>query len=126
VTAVHIKTSTAEEVGDALSNPSTKAIAYFGHADAPKIEGQDAAQLRDNIFRSALEKYRALGLEEPEAREKARERADKPNLDYAYMFSCHSLDNTSLADYLLRSGGTYWGEKGRLFGLWWLEKYVRP
>lgn len=116
-----------DEVFEALSYPSTKAIAYFGHAGVPSIEGSPAQDLRDNILYGILsKKYRALGLQRNEAQNKAKERTDQPNLDYAYIHTCHSLDDTSLANYLLRSNGTYWGERGILTSTCPLEKYVKP
>ena len=110
-----------------LSRPSTKAIAYFGHAIEPSIEHSPPIIIQNAIGLKFRKNY---GAKYPDLKEeiknKATERAAHPDLDYAYMFTCHSLDNTSLRDYLLHSGGTYWGDKGKLYGLWWLQKSVKP
>ena len=126
------KTSTVyvddiHDVARYLSGPSTKAIAYFGHATKPSIEHSPPGDIQNNI----LQKFRVnYGAKYPDLKEeiknKAKERAAHPDLDYAYMFTCHSLDDTSLRDYLLHSGGTYWGDKGKLYGLWGLQKSVKP
>jgi hypothetical protein len=47
-------------------------------------------------------------------------------LDYAYIHTCHSLDDTSLADALVKSGGTFWGKDGVLYATGSMTKYVKP
>ena len=54
------------------------------------------------------------------------DRVAHPNLEYAFMFSCYSLDNMTMRDYLLESGGTYWGYKGPLPGSATLTKTKKP
>lgn len=126
------KTSTVyvDDISDVavyLSRLSTKAIAYFGHATEPSIEHSPPGDIQNNILQQFRKNY---GAKYPDLKEeiknKATERASHPDLDYAYMFTCHSLDDTSLRDYLLHSGGTYWGDNGKLYGLWWLQKSVKP
>jgi len=126
------KTSTVyvddiHDVARYLSRPSTKAIAYFGHATKPSIEHSPPGDIQNNILQQFRVNY---GAKYPDLKEeiknKAKERAAHPDLDYAYMFTCHSLDDTSLRDYLLHSGGTYWGDKGKLYGLWGLQESDKP
>jgi hypothetical protein len=125
----------SDDVSQTLSNPSTKAIAYFGHAIEPSIAHADAAVIKRSIRTTLQGRYIGLGLNETEAIKKAEERSVHPNLDYAYMHTCYSLGgyslfdtqlDTSLADYLLHSNGVYWGERGILTSTCSLEKYVKP
>jgi hypothetical protein len=114
------------DVIDKLSNPSTKAIAYFAHGAFPSLEGLRAWDIRDEIETDLISKYGNLGMSNAEVRQRAGERSLHPNLDYAYIHTCHSLDDETLANYLLRPGGTYWGKKGLLFaGLQELDEYVK-
>lgn len=126
---ITVKVNNANDVVDKLSNPSTKAIAYFGHAHAkigPTIEGADATCIKNKIYHTLYMKYRDFGINDDDAYRRARERSAHPNLDYAYIHTCHSLSDTSLANYLLRSGGKYWGDEGYLSGVGWLDEYVKP
>jgi hypothetical protein len=109
-----------------LSNPSTKAIAYFGHGDFPSLEGYGAMDIKNEMLKLLNYKYFNLGMSNAEVRQRAGERSLHPNLDYAYIHTCHSLDDKTLANYLLRSGGTYWGMEGLLISGEGLDEYVRP
>jgi hypothetical protein len=111
---------------ETMANPSTKAIAYFGHAIEPAICDSDAIGVQNSLFMTLKSKYMTSGLKDEDAIRLARARSDMPNLAYAYMFTCHSFDNMSLANYLLRSGGIYWGETGILTGTLPLSKYIKP
>ena len=122
---ISVEVNDLDDVVDKLSNPSTKAIAYFGHAAEPSIEYSDAAGIKNSIYLTLYKKYQGSGINHIEADQRAHERCEHPNLDYAYIHTCNSLDDTSLADYLLRPGGTYWGEKGTLYAVEWLNEYVK-
>ena len=125
---ITVRVNNLHDVVDKLSNPSTKAVAYFGHAIEPSIEYSDATGIRNLMYQTLYTKYQypASGINDEEARRRASERSARPNLDYAYIHTCSSLNDTSLADYLLHSGGTYWGEKDKLYAVEWLDKYVKP
>ena len=105
-----------------LTRPSTKAIAYAGHSvDIPTIEqvrsdNIPSAFIYSNnkadsfVFRCRYEVYAARWLDlQDKIKGIANDKKDHPNLDYAFMFTCYSLANDSLLNYLLRDGGTYWG-----------------
>ena len=65
-------------------------------------------------------------MDPKKAWEKGKEYSRQLNLDTAYIGTCYSLQDKSLAHWLLKSGGIYWGERGLLFYLNELEKYPRP
>jgi hypothetical protein len=125
---ITVRVNNLDDVVDKLSNPSTKAIAYFGHAIEPSIEYSDATGIGNLMYQTlySMYQYPASGINDEEARRRASERSARPNLDYAYIHTCSSLDDPSLADYLLHSGGTYWGEKDKLYAVEWLDEYVKP
>lgn len=101
---------------NALQNPSTKAIGYFGHSAVPELGGTTAARWRVTLHTCLLERYKyqqCMDVEEAES--KAKEDANQINLDCAYLWTCHSLDDTSLPDWLLHNGGVVWGTRGDLY-----------
>ncbi len=129
------------DVAKYLSRPSTKAIAYAGHgpdAGKPGIEtvGSDAIPsmiIMSNrsagsfLYRCRYEIYADKWVDlQNRIEAAATTKANYPELDYVFMFSCYSLDNFSLRDYLLKSGGTYWGYRGKLPGNGTLLKSVKP
>ena len=119
------------DVATYLSRSSTKAIAYFGHAAYPSIEHVDANSMPDSVSPAFKKNYELFDVVKyidykEEIAEKAKERSNHPNLDYAYIHACYSLDDKSLANYLLRSGGTYWGHKGPLNPAELLTEYDKP
>ena len=129
-----------------LSRPSTKAIAYAGHGEEPggkpTIEAAEATTgnfsvkaaiastgKQDKGFLGVCQfgPYAAKWVDSKDKLEKIlADRVEHPNLDYVYMFACYSLDDMSMRDYLLRSGGTYWGYPGKLPGTGSLKKSVKP
>jgi hypothetical protein len=125
-----------KEFATRLAKPSTKAIAFFGHGGIrtynswvpygdtwiPTLGGHTANTLWRAVVHERKSEYKRLGLNEKDAGKKAMERGGNIELDYAYMFACHSLDDNSLRDFLVRKGGTYWGEPGTLYGICDLEK----
>jgi len=141
------------DIAPYLSRPSTKAIAYAGHGEEPggmpTIEVA-AATSGDQSVKTAIaemgkrnadmgekekgflgvcqfESYAAKWVDSKDKLEKIlADRVEHPNLEHVYMFSCYSLDNMTMRDYLLRSGGTYWGYKGKLPGSASLVKSVKP
>ena len=127
------------DVAKYLSRPSTKAIAYTGHsAGGPKIEETGSDMLPDMIqssnrsagsflYRCQFESYAAKWVDaQDKIKAIANEKINHPNLDYVFMFSCYSLDDYSLRDYLLKSGGTYWGHYGKLPGHSSLTEIDKP
>jgi hypothetical protein len=128
-----------KEIATRLAKPSTKAIAFFGHGGSrtydsgvpfcdtwiPTLGGHSANVLWKAVFDKRKSEYKRLGLNDKDAGEKAAERKGNIELDYAYMFACHSLDDKSLRDFLVCKGGKYWGEQGTLTGSWWLEESKR-
>ena len=134
------------QIAKYLSRPSTKAIAYAGHGEdpggTPTIEAAAATSggypvktaidtMSKNpggfLYTCQFETYAAKWVDSKDKIEKiAQAQVDHPNLEYAYIFSCYSLDDTSLRDYLLKSGGTYWGYKGKLPGDATLTKSIKP
>jgi hypothetical protein len=124
VRVVEIKSG--DELPEALGNPSTRALAYFGHARTPTLESSDADGIQRAVHGSLLRRYRQQGMNQQEATEAASQRAGAPNLDYAYIHTCHSLDDNSLRDYLVKPGGTYWGKEGLLWAFQDPVQSVRP
>lgn len=127
------------DVAKYLSRPSTKAIAYAGHGNGgPRIEQVASVNIPSMIqfsnrsagsflFRCRYEIYPVKWVDlQDKIKAVAHEKASHPELDYAFMFSCHSLDDYSLRDYLLKSGGTYWGYQGTLPGNATLTKSIKP
>ncbi len=142
----NIYVSHIDGIAKYLSRPSTKAIAYAGHGEdpggTPTIE-VSAATSGAYPIKSAIdatsknpggflyicqfETYAAKWVDSKDKIEKiAQGQIDHPNLEYAYLFSCYSLDNNSLRNYLLKSGGTFWGYKGKLPGNGTLTKSIKP
>jgi len=121
-----VQINSGDEIPEALGNPSTRALAYFGHASTPTLESSNASGIERSVHASLLRRYRAQGMSQKEASEAASKKATAPNLDYAYIHTCHSLDNNSLRDYLVKPGGTYWGKEGRLWAFQDPVKSVRP
>ncbi len=134
------------DIAPYLSRPSTKAIAYAGHGEEPggmpTIEAAAATSGGYSVKAAIAETgkgdkgflgvcqfgpYASKWVDSKDKLEKIlADRVEHPNLDYVYMFSCYSLDNMSMRDYLLRSGGTYWGYKGKLPGNGTLTKTLKP
>ncbi|MBN1857359.1 MAG: hypothetical protein JW846_10470 [Dehalococcoidia bacterium] len=134
------------EIAPYLSRPSTKALAYAGHGEdpggMPTIEAAEAttgnfsvksaiaqAGTTDKGFLGVCQfgPYAVKWVDSKDKLEKIMaDRVEHPNLEYVFMFSCYSLDNLSMRDYLLQSGGTYWGYKGKLPGSASLVKSVKP
>jgi len=134
------------DIAPYLSRPSTKAIAYAGHGEdpggKPTIEAAEATTeaysvkaaiaaegKNDKGFLGVCQfgPYAVKWVDFKDELEKIlADRVAAPNLDYVYMFSCYSLDDMSMRDYLLRSGGTYWGYPGKLPGTATLKKSVKP
>ncbi len=134
------------EIAPYLSRPSTMAFAYAGHGEdpggtptlevAPATSGTDSVKAAiamtgkwDKGFLGVCQygSYAAKWVDSKDKLEKIlADRVEHPNLDYVYMFSCYSLDDMSMRDYLLRSGGTYWGYKGKLPGSATPVKSVKP
>ncbi|MBN1246144.1 MAG: hypothetical protein JXC32_00710 [Anaerolineae bacterium] len=114
------------QVVELIAPPSTQAIAYFGHAIEPAIEDIAAGTLRNDIFTWLQKQYAARGSTPNDAFRLSDPRGKNLGLQFAYMHTCHSADNMSLRDYLVRSGGTYWGETGLLFAPQSLTRYPRP
>jgi len=126
------------EIAKYLSRPSTKALAYAGHGEEPggtPTIGVAAARpssgtilMKDQIaagsrlqggflFRCQYESYAAKWIESQDKIEEiAYNRKEHPDLDYVYNFSCYSLDDDSLMNYLVKDTGKYWGYPGKLPG----------
>lgn len=123
---VHIVTvKSGGEILDTLADkPEIKAIAYFGHGSepdagqstaTPTIEGMDAKSLRDTMQTKLAYNYNDRGMPLEQAQPKAAgELKDGFGFDYAYIHACYSYDDTSLAEMLVKKGGTFWGDKGIL------------
>ena len=133
----------ANQIAKYLARPSTEAIAFFGHGGSlvdeakgtnkPSLGGDNTANhLQTNVLNATSFNYQQLyKINAQEARKMAiQEGLLDPNwdcgLDYAYIHACHSLDDNSMRDFLVRNGGTYWGDVGILFGINPLEKRLKP
>jgi hypothetical protein len=114
-----------DELAQILAGPSSKAIAYFGHSDGPKLGGNNAARLSDHVFTLILKRYIKRGMDKAEAEKRAKAYAKQLNFDEAYIATCYSFADESLALWLLKRGGIYWGERDKLFYLNELDKYRR-
>ena len=134
--SIHV--SHFSEIAPYLSRPSTKALAYAGHGEEPgglptigvaaARPGSGTIIMKDAIaagsrqdggflFRCQSESYAAKWVESQDKLEEiAYNRKEHPDLDYVYNFSCYSLDDDSLMNYLVKKKGTYWGYPGKLPG----------
>ena len=99
----------------------------------PSLGGDNTAnQLQRSVLNATALNYQKLyKLGYMEAYDKARKEIySNPNwdcgLDYAYIHACHSLDDNSLRYFLIRHGGTYWGDEGILYGIDPLVKKTKP
>ena len=133
------KVSDVKDITDELiKNPSTKAMAYFGHgmepgpgetkySVPPTIEGQPASNLTLSGFNSAINYYMHQGMNVTEANQKAQERlsGDSFNLDYAYLNICYSMNDDSLANSFIKPQGLAWGGKGQVSALQSLTPYTK-
>jgi len=129
------------DIATYLSRPSMRAIAYFGHGEdpAPGVKAIPMIETAEAIkggysIKSALasmtnaskgykytcqyETYMSkfTGANKDKINQIANERIESPILDYAFLFACYSFEDSSLMDYLVRSGGMFWGYKGKLPG----------
>lgn len=130
------------DIATYLSRPSTKAIAYFGHGEEPEagkttsIPTMESAQattggysIKQAIaamtnqskgfrYTCQYETYvsKFTGANKDKINAIANKQIEEPELDYLFMFACYSFDDTSLMDYLVKTGGTFWGYKGKLPG----------
>lgn len=121
-----IEVKTTDDIPQALANPSTRALAYFGHARTPTLESMKASAVESAVHGTLLRRYREQGLNQAEADKLASKQAAAPNLDYAYIHTCHSLDDNSMRDYLVKPGGTFWGKQGLLWAFQDPVQSVRP
>ena len=128
---------------DRILQSNTRAIAYFGHGAGydskwnyvmgsenvkPTIEYNNARELLERAESKVIETYIDMGMSRQKAEQhsKARFLNNTFGLEYAYIHACFSLDDTSMAHALLKSGGTYWGDKGKLFPTETLYEYRKP
>lgn len=117
---------TGDEATEALGNPSTRAVAYFGHGAYPSIEHVSSDKLKNAIHTNLVTRYRKAGLTKDQANQLASERSSQLNMDYAYIHTCYSLSDTTLRDFLVKPGGTYWGKEELLSAVAGLKESVRP
>ena len=121
-----------------VKNPSTKAMAYFGHGNDPQpgettltvpptIEGQTATGMLESGVNSAVKYYMKMGLSVDEARKKADEKFKDGSfkLDYAYMNVCYGMNDQTLSNALLNPGGTSWGGAGKVNTVQTLNTYTK-
>ena len=132
-----------KQIAKYLARPSTKAMAFFGHGGSrqdenrkiykPSLGGNNTAiQLQISVLHQTALNYQKLyKIDYMKAYNKAQTDIMATanwncGLDEAYIHACHSLDDNSLRDFLLRSGGIYWGDKGILYGIFNLVEMSRP
>ena len=109
-----------------VGSPATGALAYFGHGTEPSLENSNSSGVKNAIYLDLRRAYMDKGVDADRARVLADQRCNNLNLDYVYMHTCHSLDNTTMRDYLVKPGGTYWGKEGVLWAPQGLTESVRP
>mgnify|MGYP000185719425 CR=1 FL=1 len=138
------------QIAKYLARPSTKAIAFFGHGGAmideskvplisnylskyiPSLGGENTAEkLWRSVFNATRSNYQKLyNITHQEAGKMTAQKMQASGwncgLDYAYIHACHSLDNNTMLDFLIRDGGTYWGDVGVLWGIRPLVKKTKP
>ncbi len=139
------------QIAKYLARPSTKAIAFFGHGGAmideskvplisnylskyiPSLGGENTAEkLWKSVFYATRSNYKKLyNITHQEAGKMTAQKMQASGwncgLDYAYIHACHSLDNNTMLDFLIRGdGGTYWGDVGVLWGIRPLVKKTKP
>jgi hypothetical protein len=131
-----------EQMARYLAMPSTKAIAFFGHGGSlqdetngvwkPSLGGDNTAiHLHLSVLNQTALNYQKLyKMDYMKARSKAEGELTDPKwncgLNMAYIHACHSLDDNSLMEFLVRKGDTYWGDEGILFGINDLVEKKRP
>ena len=120
-----------------LAKPSTKALAWFGHGGFPSIEsngvmgGHDRKNFINNVKQQYIDNFKKVlsvgKFKENKAEiiKAAHERSQRPEFFFVYNHSCYSLQNTSLADYLLEPGGEYYGADGSIGCLSILKPYIK-
>jgi len=120
-----------------LAKPSTRALAWFGHGGFPSIESNGVMGVRDrkNFIDNFKQQYidnfkkvlsgRKFKENKAEINKAAHEHSQKPGFFFVYNHSCYSLQNPSLADYLLEPGGTYYGADGGIRCLSILKPYIK-
>ena len=120
-----------------LAKPSTRALAWFGHGGFPSIESngvmgrRDRKNFIDNVKQQYIDNFkkvlsgRKFKENKAEIIKAAHEHSQKPGFFFVYNHSCYSLQNTSLADYLLEPGGTYYGADGGIRCLSILKPYIK-
>ncbi|MCF8084021.1 MAG: hypothetical protein K9M96_13080 [Deltaproteobacteria bacterium] len=130
------------QIAKYLARPSTKAIAFFGHGGScikedpktyiPSLGGDNIANKlqRSVMEKTALNYQKLYKMDYTKARSKAVSEIMDPNwdcgLDMAYIHACHSLNDHSLLNLLVRKRGTYWGDEGILNGVLDLDEVVKP
>ena len=117
--------STASEFEKAFTDPNIDAGGFFGHRSSPGIGDYDAKTLSSLIYNAKYKKYRNAGMDKDAAKAKADAETANFGLSYFHNHSCHSADNNSMMDLLVKKGGTYWGEEGKLWGWQRPDKYIR-
>ena len=86
----------------------------------------NASQLSGAVFEALRSQYKALGYSTQETYQMSEAKRDSLGLKYFYNHSCHSLDDTTIRDYVVGSGGTYWGSIGLLWPWNDLTKTRKP
>jgi hypothetical protein len=111
------------------AKPEIGAIAYFGHEAGlagPNIGAMNATSLKSKMNNALTYEYNERGMTLDDARAKANDKLkDGFGLDYAYIHACHSFDDNSLAETLVKKGGTFWGGVGVINPASTLPEYKR-
>jgi hypothetical protein len=105
---------------DALMDPDVSALSFFGHGYDPQAPEATSSMLfidangwSNRVFRALRQRHIDAGLSGREAAARAREdSASRTKLAILRNHSCSSFVDTSLAETLVRPGGSYFGVSG--------------
>lgn len=123
-----------KDITDTLVQGDVRAMAFFAHGGVapenesdlwkPTIEGATAEGILQNMKLSYADAYEKVGFTKERAWELGQEKEKQGsfNLDYAYVHTCHSLDDESLVKPLVKPDGKFWGYKGNLHAVYHLQE----
>ncbi len=107
-----------EVILNAMFGPEVDAVASFSHGAEPGLQGLpiDGSVLETTGADYRRKHYEKSGMATKEARKKANSE-NSLGWSFCYNHSCHGGDAgyKELADFALREGGVYFGEKGILW-----------
>jgi len=119
---IYIETPSAYDVKKAITNPNTKAFAWFGHGDR-EVPGLISTLAGEDITPGDIRSWaqeeisKKIGTPDtwkglsPEERKLRMEMWNNAHFDlkYVYMHTCYSLKDNSMPDVLMADDGVFFG-----------------